>query len=108
MYWKKRAGKLSPKNTMSGFTSPSVHNMPLSETQEEEQEQEEQDWKQKSKAEKEEQQQEEACAGVVSIVTAQKQAWQLFEGRAIWALEALPSSLQPCLKHWRHARAAPC
>ena len=24
MYWKKRCGKLSPKNTMSGFTKPSA------------------------------------------------------------------------------------
>ena len=55
---------------MSGFTRPPVHNTAL------------------SKIQKEEQEQEEAYAGVASIVNAQEQALQLFEGRAIWALEA--------------------
>jgi hypothetical protein len=41
-----------------------------------------------SKTQKEEQEQEEARAGVVSVLNAQKEALQLFEGSAIWALEA--------------------
>ena len=72
--------------------------MALSKVQKEEQEQEGQDLKWKSKTGKEEQEQEEAYAGVACILNAQEQALQLFEGRAIWALEA-DQFTKPCLKH---------